>query len=264
MVIARYSPSSIKSYIHAAGAFFRETGLKVENVSEKEIEEYINERIRHGNISSAFQKHLLGALKLFYKFVFDRNIDVAHLYPSRKESKIPEVLSKEEVARIIEATENLKHKAIICTIYSGGLRLNECIDLKISDIDSGNMLIRISQGKGKKDRMVMLSGKLLLLLREYFLKHHPKKWLFEGVDDGQYSARSVQQIFKNSLHKAGVCKKASVHTLRHSFATHLIEQGTDIRYVQELLGHSNLKTTQIYTHITDLGKRKIKSPLDDI
>jgi site-specific recombinase XerD len=159
---------------------------------------------------------------------------------------------------------NLKHKVILFVGYSAGLRVSEIVNLKISDIYSGSMQIRIEQGKGKKDRMVMLSEKVLVLLRAYYTKYKPVYWLFEGPKGEQYSVRSVQQILKRAKSLAGIVHKGSVHTLRHSFATHLLEGGTDLRLIQELLGHTSIKTTVIYTHITDTSKAKVKSPLDKL
>jgi len=153
---------------------------------------------------------------------------------------------------------------LLTTIYSAGLRLSEVVNLKITDINSTTMQIKVCQGKGKKDRIVMLSSKLLTLLRDYFVEYRPVTFLFEGQKGSQYAARSVQQVLKQSQTKVGIQKGGSVHTLRHSFATHLIENGTDIRFVQELLGHSSVKTTMIYTHLTDVTKRKITSPFDSL
>lgn len=165
---------------------------------------------------------------------------------------------------MLDACENIKHKAILTTIYSCGLRLSELVNLQIKDIDSMQMTVTIRQGKGNRDRVVVLSEKLLFLLRDYFVEHKPQEYLFEGKSGGKYSERSVQQVLKQTLTKANINKEGSVHTLRHSYATHLIEQGTDIRFVQELLGHKSIKTTLIYTHLTDAAKRKIKSPLDNL
>ncbi len=150
------------------------------------------------------------------------------------------------------------------TIYSGGLRISELINLKIKDIDSNRMQIRISQSKGKKDRYTLLSKKTLITLRHYFKEYKPKEWLFEGEGGGQYAERSIQNIFKKAVLKANIKKKSSVHSLRHSFATHLLENGTDLRYIQSLLGHSSSKTTEIYTHITTKGFDKIENPLDKL
>ncbi len=246
-----------------AGQFFlSHPHIQVQDIQEPDIERYVLKKIKEGKVSQAYQKHLLGALKLFYKLVFNRDMKLNHLYPKRTEKKLPKVLSREDIKRILDATDNLKHRAILSTIYSAGLRVSELINLMIKDVDSGRMVIRVRQAKGNKDREVVLSEKLLTLLRAYFLACKPRDYLFEGQTGGVYSARSVQQIMKQSLRKAGINKDASVHTLRHSFATHMLEAGTDIRYIQEILGHNNLKTTEIYTHVTDAGKRKIKSPLD--
>lgn len=160
--------------------------------------------------------------------------------------------------------QNLKHKTIITAIYSAGLRISEAVNLKVNDIDSGRMVIRISGAKGYKDREVMLSEKLLVLLRAYYKKYKPTDWLFEGQKGGKYSTTSIQKVFKRALLKAKIPKNATVHTLRHSFATHLLENGTDIKFIQEFLGHNSIKTTQIYTHLSNSSKSTIKSPLDSL
>ena len=182
----------------------------------------------------------------------------------REETYLPEVLSEQEITAILNATENLKHKAILMTIYSAGLRIGEVINLRIKDIDSQRMQIRVEQGKGKKDRYTLLSVKTLEILRKYFLQYKPKIWIFEGERGEQYSTRSIGHILKASVSKTGIKKRVTVHTLRHSFATHLLEAGTDLRYIQSLLGHANTKTTEIYTHITTKGFEQIKSPLDNL
>jgi site-specific recombinase XerD len=163
---------------------------------------------------------------------------------------------------MIDLTTNQKHKCIIKLLYGCGLRLSELLNLKITDIDSGNMVVHIQNSKGNKDRVVMLSNQLLQDLREYFLVYKPKEYLIEGQGGGIYSEKSVQNVVKDAAKRAGIKKQVTPHVLRHSFATHLLENGTDIRYIQQLLGHSSIKTTEIYTHITDISKSKIKSPLD--
>ncbi len=175
---------------------------------------------------------------------------------------MPEVLSEEEVAAILNATVNLKHKALLMTIYSGGLRISEAVNMKIKDIDSKRMQIRIEQGKGKKDRYTLLGRETLRILRKYVREYRPKEWMFEGSAGGQYSTRSIQNILKKAVTEVGIKKNVTVHTLRHSFATHLLEAGTDLRYIQSLLGHESIKTTEIYTHITTKGFDQIENPLD--
>jgi site-specific recombinase XerD len=179
-----------------------------------------------------------------------------------QKKKLPTVLNEQEVIQIFNVTENIKHKAILMLAYSAGLRLSELVNVKIKDIDSTRMQIRIEQAKGKKDRYSLLSIKLLEVLRKYFKDYKPKQWLFEGINGGMYSPRSIQLIMGESVKKAGITKKVGVHTLRHSFATHLLEGGTDLRYIQSLLGHESSKTTEVYTHITTKGFDQIKSPLD--
>ena len=179
---------------------------------------------------------MLATLKKFYKEIFNREVNLSHLYPKRKENKLPKFLTQNEIKKIIDITENLKHKTIITTIYSCGLRLSELLELKISDIRSEQDCIVIRQSKGNKDRIVMLSPKLLDLLREYYKKYKPKEYVFEGQLGGKYSARSVQQILKKSIEIAKINTQASVHTLRHSYATHLLENGTDIRIIKSFLG----------------------------
>ena len=177
---------------------------------------------------------------------------------------LPEVLSEEEVSRLFKAVHNLKHRCILYLLYAGGLRISELINLKITDINSDRNLIMIRNGKGAKDRTTLLSQKMLVLLRKYYLAYKPQHWLFESPHQTPYSTTSIRKIMKRGLKKAKIHKKATPHTLRHSFATHLLERGTDIRYIQSLLGHNSSKTTEIYTHITKKGLEKIVSPLDNL
>lgn len=206
----------------------------------------------------------VNALKFYYEQVLRRPVK-HHLYMRPREGrKLPLILSKEEVRSIIAKITNLKHRAIIETIYSAGLRLNESIELRIINIDFSRLLIRISRGKGDKDRYTMLSERLAITLKEYIKKYQPRVWLFEGIGGEKYSSRSVQKIFQRAVNAAGIEKAVTVHTLRHSFATHLLEAGTDLRYIQELLGHASSKTTEIYTHVSKQAIGGIKSPLDTL
>lgn len=264
LTIKRFSPQSVKTYANAINQFinaFPERDLT--GISQHEIEQFINDQVTVKKISTSYQKQLVAAIKFLYHELFRRHLNLNYLYPDRVEFKIPVVLAKEEVKAILEATENLKHRAMLIGLYSGGLRVSEIVNLKIADIDSKRMVVSIRGGKGKKDREVMLSEKFLEILRAYYQKYHPRDWLFEGQDGGKYSPRSVQLFFKAALKKSGIKKEATVHTLRHSFATHLLENGTDIRFIQGFLGHNSIRTTQIYTHITTANRAKIKSPLDD-
>ena len=261
--VARYSESTISTYISALTTFFKTVdNISIDEVDEQIIEEFLHNEIRIKNISQSYQKHLLGSIKLFYDVVFNKKLSVSHLYPKRVESTLPKYLCKGDVLKLISVIENLKHKSMVSLLYGCGLRVNELVNLKINDIDAKAQVILIVQGKGKKDRYVMLPNSILPLLREYFKIYRPKIFLFEGLNGDKYSIRSIQHVVKLAALKANIRKKVTPHVLRHSFATHLIENGTDIRYIQELLGHRNVATTQIYTHITDLKIRKIKSPLD--
>ena len=181
-----------------------------------------------------------------------------------KEKRLPRVLSQQEVNHILIRVNNIKHKAILSSIYGCGLRISECINLRITDIDSDNGRIWIRNAKGRKDRLTLLPESLLIMLRKYFIEYKPTHWLFEGPKEKQYSATSIRNIFKRAKALAGISKPATIHTLRHSFATHLLENGTNLRYIQELLGHSSSKTTEIYTHVARSELTNIISPLDSL
>lgn len=221
-------------------------------------------KIEKHKISASYQRLIVASLDKFYKLIYNRDLYVKHLYPVRNKHTLPKDISLKQVKDMIINTKNIKHKCIIELLYSCGLRLNELINMKVEHIDSERMRILVENGKGGKDRYVMLSETLLHDLRVYWEKYRPSIYLFEGQNNLKYSGKSVQNIVKNAALKAGVKQKVSPHILRHSFATHLLEKGTDIRFIQELLGHKSLKTTEIYTHVTDISKNNIKSPLDDL
>ncbi len=265
--IERYSPNSIRNYSSSVRSFLNVAKLKFnspEQLGVEEIEKYIFWKIEKYKISFSHQRIIVASLDKFYTLVLKTYLDLKHLYPSRKEKALPNYLSKQEVKKLLARIDNLKHRSIVKLLYGCGLRLSELINLKISDINSDTMTIRIRNAKGNKDRIVMLSNVILVDLRNYFIQYKPNVYLFEGQGGGLYTARSVQNLVQDAAEKAGITKKVTPHVLRHSFATHLLENGTDIRYIQELLGHSSIKTTEIYTHITDVSKSKIKSPLDSL
>lgn len=261
----RYSESTFKTYKHAFVEFLNYyPDQSVEEISEEQIINYIRYLVNDRKISISVQNTTINSIKFYYEKVLGGKRTFYHLDRPRTEKTLPEVMSEEQVADLLNSIENLKHKAILMTIYSAGLRLGEAINLRISDIDSKRKQIRIEQAKGKKDRYTLLSVKTLEVLKMYFLAYKPKVWLFEGQNGGQYSTKSIQKIFHNAKEKAKINKNVTVHTLRHSFGTHLLENGTDLRYIQVLLGHSSSKTTEIYTHITTKGFDKIVSPLDKL
>jgi len=265
LIRKRYSPHTIKTYISYMKAFaekFESQSLK--SVTTAQINDYMLELIQSKKISTSQQNQRISAIKFYYEQVLGRKKEYYRLNRPKKEKKLPNILSTEEVELILNQCTNLKHKCILMTMYSGGLRRSELIQLKISDVDSERKLIRITHSKGNKDRYTLLSEKLLSLLRDYYKFYQPKYWLFEGRSGGQYSTTSIAKIFKKAMEKANIQRHATPHTLRHSFATHLLEQGIGLRYIQELLGHSSTKTTEIYTHVSSRQLTKIKNPLDNL
>ncbi|MFT3796470.1 site-specific tyrosine recombinase/integron integrase [Flavobacterium sp.] len=211
--------------------------------------------------SIAYQNQAINAIKQYFEY---RNITVefGEIERPKREKKLPVVLSMEEVKRIIDCTHNLRHKTLLSLIYSGGFRLSEALQLKLCDIDSSRMLIHIKSAKGRKDRYTLLSQKALAIMREYYRVYAPKTYLFENANGQCYSPRSVQNVVKQAAIRAGIQKRITPHSLRHSFATHLLESGTDLRYIQNLLGHNSPKTTMIYTHVSDVAVQKIRNPFD--
>jgi len=237
---------------------------QLNEIRDEEIRDYLLYLNTKRKVSDSYLNQAINSIKFYYEKVLRRPTKEYYLQRPRTSKKLPEVMSMEEVSSILRSVDNIKHRCILYLIYSGGLRLGEVTNLKVTDIDPGRMMIKIRQGKGKKDRYTLLSDKALELLRQYLQEYTPSDWLFQGKEGGKYSDRSVQEIFHKAVRKAGIKKLVTVHTLRHSFATHLLEQGTDIRYIQELLGHGNIKTTLIYSHITRKGISGIKSPLDSM
>ncbi|HEY5823727.1 MAG TPA: site-specific integrase [Cyclobacteriaceae bacterium] len=261
----RYSENTKKSYTGLFSQFinfFPHTAI--DSITEDQVNLFMKHLLSTRKVAASTQNQAINAIKFYYERVKKEERKVYALERPLKESKLPTVLSEEEVLDILKSIENIKHKAMLWLIYSAGLRRSEVINLKVHDIDSKRMNIVIRGGKGKKDRITLLSEKVLKLLRIYFKEYRPAVWLFEGAPRAQYSTSSLQKIFAVALAKSGVRKEASLHTLRHSFATHLLEGGTDIRYIQALLGHNSSKTTEIYTHVTRKAFGKIKSPLDNL
>jgi len=193
------------------------------------------------------------------------NLNIHDLERPRTQKKLPNVLSTEEVMLILQSTDNFKHKTMLSLIYSCGLRRSEALNLKPQDIDSKRNILIIRNAKGYKDRVVPISDKMIMMINEYIRRSRPSEWLFEGYVPGQrYSETSLQEVFKAALKKSGIIKNASLHWLRHSYATHLLETGTDLRYIQELLGHKSSKTTEIYTHVSNRELIKIRTPFENM
>jgi integrase/recombinase XerD len=205
----------------------------------------------------------ISAIKFLYKYILKLPSPAIELPRPKKEEKLPNILSKEEVITLLNNVSNIKHRALLTLTYSAGLRVSEVVSLKLGDIDSQRMLVHIRQGKGRKDRYTILSQTALDILRQYARQYRLTDWLFPGENEQTHlSERSAQKIFSTVRSKVGIKKNVSIHSLRHSFATHLLEAGTDLRYIQTLLGHKNSKTTEIYTHVSQKDILRIRSPLD--
>jgi len=260
----RYSNNTLLTYLDALRVFLRYFSAKpVSEISNADLIDFNTYYVLANTFSSSYQNQVVNAVKLFFGTVENRKMDVALIHRPRREHSLPNVLSKEEVKQILEAPQNIKHKAMLSLLYSCGLRRSELLNLKLKDIDSRRGLVVIRQAKGRKDRVAPLSGKVLGLLRDYFKVYRPKDWLFEGQNGhGPYDERSLASVLKQALYKSKITKPVSLHWLRHSFATHLLESGTDLRYIQEILGHSRSSTTEIYTHVSNKNIQRIVSPFD--
>lgn len=262
----RYSPSTIKNYRAYFSDFMEyHKGRNIDRLKVADINKYILYLVNEKKISVSQQNMRINAIKFYYEQVKGGQRQYYGGITRAKEYKsLPEVLSRNEVARILACLSNRKHRCMISLIYSAGLRRSELLNLTPKDIISERMLVRI-MGKGRKCRYSLLSEKLLKDLREYFKEYRPQKWLFEGETPGeQYSASALVKILKEAASRAGIKHRVHVHMLRHSFATHLLEQGTDLRTIQELLGHNDIKTTSIYLHVTSAHKSSIPNPLDSL
>ncbi len=262
--LRHFSWRTIKSYLSQLRMLFLFfPSMPPSSLCIKEISTYLLDKIQKKNWQPATQQQAICAFKFYYSTVLELAYDWDIIQP-RKGRKLPTVLSQGEVIRLLKTVSNLKHRCILMLIYSGGLRLSELTNLQLKDINYDRRQIFIDSGKGKKDRYTLLSENCLQALQTYLKKYQPKLWLFEGQDGGQYSNRSVQAILRRAVVASGINPRTTVHTLRHSFATHLLEQGVDLRYIQDLLGHASSKTTEIYTHVTSSATDKILSPLDAI
>lgn len=261
----RYSEKTLKTYKNAFEEFINYyNNHDFENITDEMIVSFLRYLVTERKVSASYQNQAINAVKFYFEKVLRHERKIYLIDRPIKEKTLPTVLSEKEVCDLFKVVDNIKHKVILMLAYSAGLRLGELINVKIKDIDSNRMQIRVEQGKGKKDRYSLLSTKLLEKLRKYYVEYKPKVWLFEGASGKQYSPRSIQSIMQKATKKAGIKKKVSVHSLRHSFATHLLENGTDLRYIQSLLGHESSKTTEVYTHITTKGFDQIISPLDKL
>lgn len=265
MILKGFSASTIRTYqqeLKQFFSFFEQQDYKT--VNKEQIEGFIYHLISKYKISEQKQNTIINAIKCYYEHTLGMPREYYQITRPKKSVNLPNVLSEEEVAAVLEFPENIKHRAILHTIYGAGLRVGEVIRLRVKDIRSDDGYIFIKDSKGKKDRHTVLSNYLLLLLREYYKVHKPSYWLFEGQDGGQYSARSIQSIYRAAAKGAGVNPWSTPHTLRHSFATHLMKKGINIRYIQNALGHSSTKTTEVYTRVLGINNKTLTSPLDSL
>lgn len=259
MKLRNFSPRTIKSYAGAIRAYLRTQGAEATKPDAEHIKTYLLQKLERGE-SSQTVNLALHAIRYFYKEVLKQQCTIDIRY-AKTEQKLPVVLSQEEILKLIAAAKNPKHQLLLSLAYGAGLRVNEVLHVRMRDIDCDQLLLTVRHGKGGKDRITVLPESLVPILRKNFLYKKPEDYLIESERGGPLGVRSAQAVFARALQSAKIPKQATFHSLRHSFATHLLENGTDVRYVQALLGHVNIRTTQRYTKVTNPALRKIASPL---
>lgn len=260
-----YSENTIRTYsVEFAQLLYVLKSHPVESMTEERLKSYFLYCIEKLNISENHLQSRINAIKFYFEQVLHRQKMFIDIPRPKKPILLPKALNTAEISKIIAATENSKHQLILKMCYGMGLRVSEIVNIKIEDIDSKAMRVLIARTKGKKDRYVNLPESIIVELRQYYKCYQPKIYLFEGQFGGKYSVRSAQSVFKIAMNKAGIRKTVGIHSLRHSYATHLLELGTDISLIQKLLGHNDIKTTLIYTNVTDKHTRNVKSPLDSL
>ena len=261
--VRNYALGTQEKYIGLVAAFAAHFGRSPDLLGPEDVRSYQIYLVEEKKASWTVLNQTVCALRFFYRTTLGKELDLKHIPYAKTEKKLPVVLSQQEVSRLFEHVKNIKHLAEMLVAYSGGLRVSEITHLKLGDIDSDRMLIHVRQGKGRKDRVVPLSPVLLVILREYWRKHRPETYLFPGRG-GQRPVprRTICQVVQNAARAAGIDKKVSPHTLRHTFATHHLEAGTDLRTLQMLMGHTNLRTTSRYLHVSAEKIREARTPLD--
>lgn len=251
-----YTNRTCEIYFSYISKFLKWVDVPFSKINSNHFSNYL---LWYNFSSFSQQNQIINALKFLYEKVLGKKYDKVDFTRPRKEHKLPNVLPKEDCISLINAPKNIKHRAILYVLYSSGVRISELINLKITDIDSKRGEINVKQGKGRKDRKTKLSDKTLMLLRTYFIKERPSIYLFENPNGGKYSPQSVRNIVKKAALKIGIQKPVTPHTLRHCFATHMLENGVSLRIIQDMLGHASSKTTEIYTHVSNVNISKIKS-----
>lgn len=263
LLLKNLSPRTINSYISNIVLTSKKIGKEPFDVNETDLAKFMTKEGKR-TLSSSSQNLIINSFKSFFKVIHKKDFDKSIIPRPKKEQKVPDILSMEEIKMVINSIQNIKHKTIITIMYSGALRVSEIINLKINDIDTLNKKINIKSAKGKIDRFVPLSEKLICLMRQYWKIYKTNTYLFEGATGNKYSASSVQNIIKTTTKKLGIRKKISTHSIRHSAITHLIKNGTNLRVVQKLAGHKNINTTANYVKIYDADIMEIKDLLDNI
>lgn len=261
----RYSENTIKIYTHYFHEYINHfEGVSLSDLTDEHIRQYQDHLVNKKKVATSTQNQAINAVKFYYEHVLKGERKNYYIERPIKEKKLPAILSKEQVKLVLKCTTSLKHKSILGLLYSAGLRNGEVVSLRTSDIYWDRNLIMIKGGKGKKDRTGLLSENMKIVLERYIATYTPSYWLFESPEGNKYSQSSVRKIFKRSLKLANITQEYRVHDLRHSFATHMLDKGVNLRIIQELLGHSSSKTTEIYTHVTNVNFTAIKSPLDEL
>jgi len=261
----RYSSRSVDAYTSMLEVFFKYFHSKAPSeITEDDVSGFINDYVLPNDYSSSYQNQMISAIRIFFSLNGNSKVNILNLTRPRQGRTLPKVFSKEEVSRILKAPVNLKHKLILMLIYSCGLRRSEVINIRLRDLDRERSVLNIIEGKGKVDRIVPVAVRVWTRIDEYLKSYQPVIYLFEGQSGGRYSPESVYRIFKDAMRKAGIEKDVGVHSLRHSYATHLHESGLDIKYIQELLGHKDSRTTEIYTHVSRRNLMIIRSPVEDM
>lgn len=266
MRLRNYSPKTIKAYICCLRLFIRYIRPKhPREATDSDLRAFLLFLIEHERYASSTVNQVINALRLLYVDLYGRPMALGKLPRPKKDRKLPVVLSEGEVRRLFDALPNLKHRAMLMLVYSAGLRVGEVVQLHWEDLDEERGMMHIRGGKGKKDRYTILSGIVVQALKRYWKVYQPREWLFEGQELGKpYSIRSAEKVFHQAAHKAGIAKDVSIHSLRHAFATHMLEQGTDLRYIQDLLGHESVRTTEIYTHVSQRKVARLRSPIEEL
>lgn len=265
LISRRYSKSTVKSYVYHVENFMEFIDKPSSYATEADVKSYVLSLAADKDFSTSSMNIAINAIKFFLSEILDKNYITSVIKRPRKDKKLPVVLSSEEVLKILGVTKNFKHNLLLMIIYSGGLRVGEAVNLKFEDVDFDRRMLKIRAGKGRKDRYTIISNAALDALKIYMKPFSPADWIFPGTQPKTHiTTRTAEKVFETALKNAAVKKSAGIHALRHSFATHLLESGVDIRYIQQLLGHVNLKTTEIYTHVSTKHIEKIVSPLDSI